>query len=828
MSTAICTTDSRRGRLFGQSAVVGLDYLDVDPSQTELTVYFIGRAPASLTDDDCAAHFRIEGGRRIRDIQITDCELIQSRDPERDDQVRLCLDKAGDFSTYRLRITGTDETIDPLYDHIDFSFKVDCPSDLDCIRPETCPPEPREAPEINYLARDYESLRQLIYDRLAVVMPDWQERHAPDLGVTLVELMAYTGDYLSYHQDAVATEAYLDTARRRVSVRRHARLVDYFVHEGCNARAWVALEVGAAVEPVTLDPADVQLVTALDSLSPGIGSVLPRHELDRLPTDGYRVFEPLVRDRTAPIELWSAHNRIRFYARGQRECCLPKGATAATLLDQEPGTVERVLHLAPGDVLIFEEALGPKTGNPADADPAHRHAVRLSATEPAVDPLDGTLVLEVRWADEDALPFPLCLSAVTDPAHGCRFVEDVSVARGNLILVDQGATRAEPDALPAVPVVHTQADCPCPDHPGDRIEIAGRYRPRLADGPLTFSEPARLDGPAAAAIQDPRLALPELWLTGQPDGEPWAARRDLLGSEAYDRHFVVEIDNEGRANLRFGDGACGFEPPAGAGFEARYRTGNGRAGNVGAESIRHLVYRSQMPGGIAGLRNPMPAAGGTDPETIAEAKLLAPAAFRRELQRAVVPADYAAIAERNPAVQRAAAVLRWSGSWYEVQVAIDPLASQGLSDALAAEIEQDLRRYRRIGHDLRIVPARYVPLDIELTVCVDPDYLRGHVRAALQHVFGTGTLADGTPAFFHPDRLSFGEGVYLSTMIAAAQAVDGVESVRVTRLTRLYERPDHELANGVLPLAPLEVARCDSDPSFPEHGRLELVMLGGR
>ena len=50
--------------------------------------------------------------------------------------------------------------------------------------------------------------------------------------VALVELLAYAGDQLSYYQDAVATEAYLGTARRRVSVRRHARLVDYPMHDG--------------------------------------------------------------------------------------------------------------------------------------------------------------------------------------------------------------------------------------------------------------------------------------------------------------------------------------------------------------------------------------------------------------------------------------------------------------------------------------------------------------------------------------------------------------------------------------------------------------------
>jgi hypothetical protein len=56
--------------------------------------------------------------------------------------------------------------------------------------------------------------------------PSWAERRPSDIGVTLVELLAYAGDRLSYEQDAVANEAYLDTARQRTSMRRHARLVD--------------------------------------------------------------------------------------------------------------------------------------------------------------------------------------------------------------------------------------------------------------------------------------------------------------------------------------------------------------------------------------------------------------------------------------------------------------------------------------------------------------------------------------------------------------------------------------------------------------------------
>ena len=70
-----------------------------------------------------------------------------------------------------------------------------------------------------------------------------ERRREADLGIALAELIAYVGDPLSYQQDAVATEAYLQTARSRISLRRHALLVDYHVHDGCNARTWMQLQV---------------------------------------------------------------------------------------------------------------------------------------------------------------------------------------------------------------------------------------------------------------------------------------------------------------------------------------------------------------------------------------------------------------------------------------------------------------------------------------------------------------------------------------------------------------------------------------------------------
>ena len=955
-----CKDEQRRERVREKYDLNGLDYIEVDLFDDHgvpltypvLRVYFLGKAPERPIEP---RNVRIEGGRRIlgRDLQVKDLKVQRLDSPEADDYLIIAVDKSGDFSTYTLRLVEQDRNgrprpfpgFDPRYASLQFSFKADCPTDLDCKVEPLCPPEKRDEPEINYLAKDYASFRQLILDRLALIMPDWKERHVPDLGIVLVELLAYTGDHLSYYQDAVATEAYLDTARQRISVRRHVRLVDYTLHEGCNARAWVAVWVSQDIVKPPLMSDQFYFIT-----DPGVATAGNIHKEEDLPKTlpkPYLVFEPLVEDRQSEIKFFAAQNEIKIYSWGDQQCCLPKGATSATLVDpgnapapdlkeqdrrEDPGQQavaaasqpahgeERLkpvqdnrhkLFLRECDVLIFEEVKGPKTGNPADADPRHRHAVRLTKATKANDPLTGQLLLEIEWAKEDALPFPVCVSSIKQ--EDCSFIADVTVVRGNVLLVDHGERVV--DDLGRVPSEIVLPDCEeeCSAH--EVQKRAGWYRPKLPVSGVTFSEslpPCRAAfetwtaelkvTPASVLLkQDPRNALPQVTLFGfpaAPDGEAaftpndltdprslagvianeerpqsrylkgrlspdtwnlldrynrgepipserrrammaeieslrqkWEPRRDLLSSLAGDRHFVVEMDDNRFGHLRFGDGDLGQVPEPGTTFQASYRVGNGPAGNVGADAISHIVFRKTALSGIEiRPRNPLPASGGSLPEPIAEAKLLAPGAFRKVLQRAITADDYAQIVMRDfkHTVQRAAAVLLWTGSWYEAQVAIDPAGNVEPNDDLLLAIERRLRRYRRVGHDLRVVRARYVPLEIELTVCVLPHYLRGHVEAVLLDVFSNRALPDGRLGFFHPDKLTFGEGIYLSKLIAAAQAVAGIQSVQVTKLQRFAEAPAGEIESGILPLGPLEVARLDNDPSFPEQGTLKLTMGGGR
>lgn len=907
-----CCDQRRREVVKLQGTLNGIDYLEVHDSgvtgdpmrQLTLFVKLLRPVPA-LTHDNV----RIGGGERIEDVTIdwvarADAlppgeppALVDGLAPLNEFMVVRC-DYYGDFSRYTLRLVsgaGADTPpagFDPPLSVIEFSFKVQCPSDFDCATPVPCPEPPQNAPHLDYLARDYTGLRRLMLDRLSVLMPGWRPNGAADPGVTLVELLAYAGDQLSYRQDAVATEAYLGTARKRVSLRRHARLVDYHVHEGCNARAWVRVFVNDS--GVNL-PRGTRLLTRVDHLP------------ERLPPGGDQQRAAIASGATVfeTVEdtlLYQSHERLVFHIWGDRECCLPREATRATLRGHHP-------NLKAGDVLVLAEERGPRTGLPADADRRHRWAVRLSHVMLDQDPSGGLFksvpdnnplpVTRIQWEERDALPFPLCISTRTDDKS---YLDEVSAAYGNIVLADHGRTLTGED-LGTVPDPQRAATTPAAMLSCSRPQpgvIPPRYRPLLREQPLTHALELRRrhlfaidttpviladlaartfsaavqgalqgqgvvfsqspvtvqggdgvwsvsDGAAAYVLAlesgqiqvyahgdpatrmtaaEPRRARPQATLTGTYLGQAdtWQAMPDLLGSGPEAREFVVESEHDGSAILRFGDDYHGRRPDGGTQFSADYRIGNGVAGNIGLESLAHVVSSDAR---VLRVTNPLPAQGGTDAESAEDIRRDAPEAWRIQ-ERAVTPEDYAEVTERHDSVQRASASFRWTGSWHTVFLSVDRRGGGDIDATYERQITEHVERYRMAGYDLEVDGPRYVPLELGMTVCVKPDYFRADVRTALARIFGRGWLPDGQRALFHPDNFTFGQPVYLSRLYAAAQAVEGVAKVVIHTFHRLRVPDTKPLDDGVLALGRLEIARLDNDPNFPERGVLKLQVGGGK
>ena len=370
----------------------GIEFLEVldkaappgAPRQQTLFVRLL-RPGFTLTPDN----LRITGGERIPTVGALWCAPANALPPQAeaklldsvDDLARTLVirtDSSGDHSVYTLAIlagSGSDNPpagFDARLSIIDFSFKVECPADFDCARTPQCPATASVGPEIDYLAKDYQGFRRLMLDRLSLLAPGWTERSPADIGVMLVELLAYAADNLSYRQDAIANEAYLATARQRISVRRHARLVDYLMHEGCNARAFVHFQIrGPRVE---LDEG-TQLLTSC----PGLGTVVKpgSEELTNALRDGALVFQAAHK-----AVLREQFNTLSFYTWGDEACCLQRGATRATLKG-------RLRSLAVGDILLFEEVVSPTTFVEEDADRTHRWAVRLTKVDLSRDPSGG-------------------------------------------------------------------------------------------------------------------------------------------------------------------------------------------------------------------------------------------------------------------------------------------------------------------------------------------------------------------------------------------------------------------------------------------------------
>ena len=323
-------------------------------------------------------------------------------------------------------------------------------------------------------------------------------------------------------------------------------------------------------------------------------------------------------------------------------------------------------------------------------------------------------------------------------------------------------------------------------------------------------------------VQSPTSALPEVRLDSAVGA--WGPRRDLLASDRFDRGFVVEIERDGRARLRFGDDVAGSRPPSGEVFHATWRTGGGAAGNVAHDVLTRLVTAAT---GVRAVTNPLPAQGGTDPEDLEHVRQHAPAAFLTQ-ERAPTAADWREVALRRPGVQDALARYRWTGSWWTAFVTVDLLGTRLEQDPVLAErLRRALNRYRIAGYDLELRDPVDVAVDLGLKVCVADAALRVDVERALLDAFADRDVAGAGRGFFHPDLHSFGQPLYVSQVVAAAMAVPGVASVQVTALHPVGRPQGTEIAAGLLPVADTEVIRLDNDPNAPELGVLHLELEGG-
>ena len=849
-------------QLAQQDAVVGLDFIYVEVDQQTLSVFFHPLKSKSAEDvlgailpGQIFIHSP-SGGESLSEVAVAVAPAPSWTTVDGRRVLRLQTVQPGDFSCYRLRLDAP--PVDPFFNDVSFSFKANCPSDLDCRPgPHECPPETPVDFPVNYLARDFWSLRQALLDFAAERHPSWQDRLEADLGMMLAEVMSATGDELAYCQDRAARETSLGTATQRRSVRRHAGLVDYHLHDGKGATTWLDFQVNA--DGVLTDGEPVRDTTGRVVFEAGGGL-----------QDGDANLSPaLGPGRKFPLRLRA--NELKPYQWDENESCLAVGATslylqghhAADLPLDDPSEPN-----PPGKWVLLQTA-------PADAAVrARAWLVRLIEVTEEFDSLLSGDVTLVRWEEDQATPFELEYESLA--------------AHGNIVPATAGETRQAffqiepecplPPALPAepalVPGLALMTPRPDPEEVAFAVEREG----------LPLNPPERADEEDVPAEEESRptflFTLPGsearslTWLG--PEAEQtapevrlieghftagafvaereWEWKRSLLGgspSEPADRDFTLDdgawrrvaafrrVDEAGvlqeyvhrdyasgsGATVRFGNDVFGRTPARGSVFRVVYRLSQGQADKVAAGMLTQFDAAA-LPF-VETVRNPFDVTDSVAPETLDEARQLAPEAFRAVTYRAVRPEDYAEAVERLTWVQRAGAEFRWTGSWLTLFATADPRGSFTLAPNQQLELGRQLDRFRLAAREAYGRPPKFMNLDLRIHLCVAPTAFRGEVEgAALQALFGRGGVRP-QPGFFSPDRWTFGAPLERAQLEAALQSVPGVKAVEEIYI-RARGAFDWRLFREMqLVPAADEIIRVENDRELPERGAVHIVSHGG-
>lgn len=754
----------------------------------------------------------------------------------------------GDFSYHSLTIE--DDRVDPFFNGTRFSFKQGCPSVFDCQ--EDCTPAPVESIDypVDYLARDFWSLRRALLDFAAARYPGWSEPLEADEAVMLMEIMAALGDEFAYTQDRYAREATLPTATQRRSRSALARLVDYHPDPGVAAETELA---------VWLENGGTTCETGARAWA------LPEGR------------DPIPFSAIAPVWLHAGWNEIALHCPDSDVRCLPEGATEAFLLTDAP----TIAQLPPSEVLAPEAFwVGRRVvlrAVPSDpSDPKRAFGATITAVERLTDslaPVTGTPTPITRISWDTPTPWPLPLSETSAllnivPVRAGEDVAEVFRVGSDAVFeakyaalspTERGKLRALPRAI--------EREGPLAADSDGRGRLL-RYGLRASETRgLGWVHPADATGLSGQRVRTPLLDLVEVEPNGldaasqlqfseDAEGAAWTFLRDILSGDLNQPLFTLEEgmwrtvathrrpfetdfdfgDYAGDAGwtLRFGDGYFGRPPEDGTIFRLRYTTAPGSAANLSPSSVTHLsppvdlndpqavdpTTATDFIAFATAVSNPLAITSGSDEEASADIRTSAPEAFRARPLRAVRPEDFREILERIDWVQRANATVRWTGSWATYFVAADPLNGFALNAAEKRQLQDEIDCIRQATRDARASDPDYVDIDLEIEICARADAYPGEVAERV-------TSALSAPGFFAPRNFTFGQALARSGLEAAIQAVPGVKGIEDIRIRERRRRDWHSFTEPELAVEPWQIVRLQNDPQFPGRGSLSVMAHGG-
>src|SRR5580658_3362624 len=121
-----------------------------------------------------------------------------------------------------------------------------------------------------------------------------------------------------------------------------------------------------------------------------------------------------------------------------------------------------------------------------------------------------------------------------------------------------------------------------------------------------------------------------------------------------------------------------------------------------------------------------------------------------------------------------------------------------------------------------------VSLDLEVTVCAEPDAFRGDVEQAVLLQLSTQQFPNGRSGFFFFDNFPFGTPLERSALEAAIQGAYGVAGVVSIQYQRRGYTSNWQTLPDEITFAPYQMLRVDNDPSRPNNGSIKIFVEGGK
>lgn len=255
--------------------------------------------------------------------------------------------------------------------------------------------------------------------------------------------------------------------------------------------------------------------------------------------------------------------------------------------------------------------------------------------------------------------------------------------------------------------------------------------------------------------------------------EPWILVNTFAYSSSRDKVYKVEVDEQLRPYIKFGDGQFGMKPEYNATVQASYSLTYGSAGNIATNNFTTVPQNIQIIDSKITINNVIPATGGSDYETFNMLKNHIPLSIKT-LGVAITKEDFEAIAKMVGGVDKAYA--NYVCGRY-VEIYITPDGGGEASSALLDSVEKTISKSKVITTSIEVLSTHKSQVFLDMTITGKKSFKSNDISNQVKKALTTA---------YDYNNSDINKSVRLSDIYAL---VDNQSMVDYLTINRLYQLP---------------------------------------